>query len=330
MDVDSLEDHNLTAIGLPRRHGGCGVTSYIRIAEHAASAASQSAKVELVTRRIRDMPDFDSGAKVASQKQRCETMHKSCVTELLSSGILSPTQCRQLVTNRTSQSQTVYLHQSRWVPRLSDVSWICELRHRALLPDRQVCPRCNQDPTTLGHAARCMSSVRQSRHDSIVDSFKVILSSMFAVNTEVPVCHDINNNLRADLKVTQRAIEGVQARAVTYYDLTIVESQCATAFERYASSTTDCPADLPPDNRAALQLESLVNYKYSRKLEKYHGMVVPLVITSEGYMHAEFIKLLSTVPNYIRTQLRCAVAGALLVFRGFRHTALPQVPTSIN
>jgi hypothetical protein len=286
-----LEDYNLAAIGLPRRHGGCGVTSYIRIAEHAA--------------------------------------YKSCVTELLSSGILSPTHWRQLVTTRTSQSQTVYLHQSRWVPRLSDGSWICELRHRALLPDRQVCPRCNQDPTTLGHAALCMSSVLQSRHDSIADSFKVILSSMFAVNTEGPVCHD-NNNLRADLKVTQRAIEGVQARAVTYYDLTIVESQCATALERYASSTTDRPAALPPDNRAALQLESLVNYKYSRKLEKYHGMVVPLVIMSEGYMHAEFIKLLSTVPNYIRTQLRCAVAGALLVFRGFRHTALPQVPTSIN
>ena len=330
MQEDSLEDHNLKAIGLPRRHGGCGMTAYSRMAEHAASAACQAAKVELVVRRIRDMPDFDSGAMVTSQKARCETMHKSCVADLLKPGILSPTQCRQLVTNRTSQAQTVYLHQSRWVPRLSDVSWVCELRHRALLPDRPVCPRCDQDPQTLGHAPHCMSSVRHSRHDTVVDSFKVTLSSYLTVSTEVPVAHDLNPNLRADLKVTQRAIADVQAAATKYYDLTIVESQCTTAFDTYTSSTSDCAADLPLDRRATLQLESLVNAKYTRKLNKYHGFVVPLVVTSEGYMHKEFLKFITAAPGSIRTRLRSAVARALLIFRGFRRTALPQVSTSIN
>ena len=147
-----------------------------------------------------------------------------------------------------------------------------------------------------------------------------ILSEDFDVSTEVPVCQHINDQLRADLKVHKRG--HVQAQhTVRYYDLTVVEPQCASALSRFESSVAQCPAETDMDTRASIQLDSLVNLKYGRKLRKYHNSVVPLVITSDGYFHGEFTKFIDSLSPTTKLRIRCAIAKFLLNFRAFRYNS---------
>jgi hypothetical protein len=321
IDTDSLPASLKKVLHLPKRTGGGGLTSYSDIAIHAAEAAVESAVAELHKRRIRHCPSFDPNAKLTSQKSRCKTMYTEQVNTLLTPGKLSPFQHRLWSINKTREAKTVYFHHSRWVPHLSDAAWLCELRHRVLLPDSHPCARCEKDIAKDGHAPRCMSEVRQPRHDQLRDAICSILSSKYEVNKEVPVCVSLNANLRADFKVHKQG-DVAAAHTIRYYDLTIVEQQCATALADFLKSDQESPPDVQATVKAANQLAQLTLRKYSEKLVKYNSEVVPLVATADGYLEKQFSIFLASLDPTSRTRIRCAIAKFLLNFRAFRFNSL--------
>ena len=148
-----------------------------------------------------------------------------------------------------------------------------------------------------------------------------ILSDDYDVRTEVPVCQHINAQLRADLKVHKRGAS-LQEHSIQFFDLTVVEAQCSSALARYEDSVAHCPEGTALDTLARIQLDSLVNWKYGRKLDKYQLRVVPLVVTSSGYVHGEFSKFIDSLRHTTKLRMRSAITKFLLNFRAFRVNSL--------